>query len=210
MIISKLNRYSLWHLFLITVFSLLWYIFSLVVSMPLAVGAISLVVFQLMFLFYIYNTMRGFDCIIRELSIYIKGKDLFWGLISALINLRLAILIAPLLPEIDSIVDKIPKSLNMTLILLFLSICIIGPLMEELLFRGYLWKILEEKKIKPILILIITSLMFSLFHFELHRSPFLFVSGIIFGYSRFKTGRIGISLSGHIINNVIVFLVSII
>ena len=127
----------------------------------------------------------------------------------AIINLFFAVLIVSFLPEMDSITDKIPQEFNRNFILMFLPACILGPIMEEIVIRGYFWRILELKIKSRLSILIITSLIFALFHFELYRLPVLFVSGIIFGFPRFKSGRLGISIVAHIVTNILVFLVSI-
>jgi len=117
----------------------------------------------------------------------------------------------PFLPERK--IPSIPVLNNSnTLILIVTSIYAIfcAPFIEELVFRGFIWKIFEEKKINNIIILIITSFLFASFHFEIYRFPFLFVAGFIFGLLRMQTTRIGASIVAHTTNNSIVSILGIV
>lgn len=75
------------------------------------------------------------------------------------------------------------------------------PVVEEVVFRGLLWSALEKRGHGQIFTLVVTSAIFSLFHFEPARSPILFMIGIAIGIGRLRTGRIGASIVAHVCIN---------
>lgn len=71
------------------------------------------------------------------------------------------------------------------------------PVVEELVFRGLFWSALEKRGHRPVVILIVTSAVFSLLHLEPTRAPILFGIGLLLGVGRLRTGRIGASIVAH-------------
>jgi len=90
-------------------------------------------------------------------------------------------------------------------VIAFLSVCLTAPLVEELLFRDFIWKIFERKKYSDRKILVVTSVLFALAHLELARLPILLVSGLLLGLLRQRTGRLGASILAHFLTNIIAF-----
>ncbi len=82
-----------------------------------------------------------------------------------------------------------------------ISIKKIGPVTEELVFRGFIWRIFEEKRCNRFSILFVSSLFFAFVHFELSMFSSLFVLGIIIGFLRMRTDRLGASIVVHVIKN---------
>jgi len=102
---------------------------------------------------------------------------------------------------------------------------IVTPVFEEIIFRGYIWRKLEEKQFKSITIIAITSLLFGLFHlagfYEISYATSFFtdapplkeilffkvlvdsVYGILLGYARYKSGNLYLPLIIHSIGNII-------
>lgn len=92
-------------------------------------------------------------------------------------------------------------SLTLWIILFAVLGATLIPVIEELVFRGLLWSALEKRGHGQMFTLILTSAVFSLFHFEPARSPILFVIGLIIGLGRLRTGRIGASIVTHVAIN---------
>lgn len=92
-------------------------------------------------------------------------------------------------------------SLTIWIVLFAIAGATLIPVIEELVFRGLLWSALEKRGHRPLVILLVTSAIFSLFHLEPTRSPILFVIGLVIGIGRLRTGRIGASIITHIIIN---------
>ncbi|MEZ5168517.1 MAG: CPBP family intramembrane glutamic endopeptidase [Acidimicrobiales bacterium] len=71
------------------------------------------------------------------------------------------------------------------------------PVIEELVFRGLFWSALEKRGLRPVPILLVTSVVFAAIHLELLRTPVLIVLGIGLGFCRMLTGRLGPAIVMH-------------
>ncbi|WP_235805528.1 CPBP family intramembrane glutamic endopeptidase [Liquorilactobacillus oeni] len=76
----------------------------------------------------------------------------------------------------------------------------LGPVTEEIIFRGYLLRSLE--KYGSALAITISAYMFGLYHSNFIQSPFAFMVGLVLGYVAITYG-IKWSISLHIFNNFI-------
>jgi membrane protease YdiL (CAAX protease family) len=85
-------------------------------------------------------------------------------------------------------------------IIIILCMALIPAIGEELFFRGVLQKILSEKIDYHVAILV-ASLLFSLFHFELVAFFYRFLFGVILGYLYYYTKNIFPSMLLHFVNN---------
>ena len=86
-------------------------------------------------------------------------------------------------------------------------IAVIAPIIEELIFRGYLYKAWRFTRLGYVGALILISLLFSLAHVDQYHWPsliFLFCFAILMGMAREKTGSVLIPMLLHTINNTIV------
>jgi membrane protease YdiL (CAAX protease family) len=94
--------------------------------------------------------------------------------------------------------------LNQTgiVLVLFVFMAMFGaPIVEEIAFRGMLYGALAKAHINEHLVVVITALVFALFHFEPKRFFILFVIGIILGEVRRRTGSTSAAIVAHIVNN---------
>ena len=91
-------------------------------------------------------------------------------------------------------------SFNMAIFLMF-GIVVLAPLGEELLFRGFLQKFLEEHWNDVTRAVLVTSLFFAI----IHLNPFwliqIYVLGILLGYLAWRTGSIWAGFILHAANN---------
>lgn len=83
----------------------------------------------------------------------------------------------------------------------FFSICIVAPIVEELLCRGVLMKLFE--KYGAAVALISSSLAFTLLHFEARSFFQIFFVGTLFGIFRLYTGSVLITILMHSFNNLL-------
>ena len=83
-----------------------------------------------------------------------------------------------------------------------LSITIMAPLVEELLFRGAIQGHLLRIGIKPFYAILISSLVFGVVHGNPIQIPFAFSFGLILGWLYYRTGNLAISIIGHFINSI--------
>ncbi|TRX53180.1 CPBP family intramembrane glutamic endopeptidase [Thalassomonas sp. M1454] len=88
--------------------------------------------------------------------------------------------------------------------LLVLSICIVAPVFEELVFRGFIYARLQRSVLGKSGSLILTSIIFTLVHSQYQGIELfaLFTFAILLGLIRIKTNNIKYCIAVHMINNV--------
>lgn len=109
------------------------------------------------------------------------------------------------LNNIYNITDRYNNINNERLLINILSSGILGPIIEELIFRGIVYNRLKEiTNIK--ISMFISTIMFSLFHFELSQIFYAFFMGYLFVnvYDSYKTLKA--SIIAHMSANVIITL----
>ena len=82
-----------------------------------------------------------------------------------------------------------------------ISITIMAPLVEELLFRGAIQGHLLRKGMNPWVALFIASAIFGIVHMNPVQILFAFAIGLIFGWLYYRTGSLVPGIIGHFINN---------
>jgi membrane protease YdiL (CAAX protease family) len=86
-------------------------------------------------------------------------------------------------------------------IILFVFVWLIGPVCEELIYRGLLWGALERLKWSRWSVFGLTTVIFAVSHLEPLRTSLLLVIGIPIGLARLFTERLGASIVAHQVNN---------
>jgi membrane protease YdiL (CAAX protease family) len=87
-----------------------------------------------------------------------------------------------------------------SLIAVFTAIVILAPIIEEVFFRGYLFKLLQDKLgDNPAIFL--TAILFSAVHFNIYTFFPILVMGGLMGWARKRTGSVVPSLIFHAMNN---------
>lgn len=94
------------------------------------------------------------------------------------------------------------KSLGILPALLF-AIVILGPIAEEVMFRGVLYRSLVTKSGQEIDAILITSLAWAMLHMQYDALGLLqvFVMGLFLGAMRWKTGSVGLTIIMHMLIN---------
>lgn len=86
-------------------------------------------------------------------------------------------------------------------IVMFLYLWLIGPICEEIIFRGLLWGALERLKWGRWAVFVLSTAVFAASHLEPLRTTLLIVIGIPIGLARLRTGGLGASIVAHQVNN---------
>ncbi|MDE6181451.1 MAG: CPBP family intramembrane metalloprotease [Phocaeicola sp.] len=84
-----------------------------------------------------------------------------------------------------------------------LSIAIMAPLVEELLFRGAIEGHLLKSGKSPRNAILLSSLIFGIIHINPAQVPFAFCIGLVFGWLYYRTGSVVPGMIGHFLNNAI-------
>ena len=82
-----------------------------------------------------------------------------------------------------------------------LSIALLAPILEELLFRGAIQGQLQESGMRPWTAILVSSLIFGVVHMNPAQIPFAFLLGMMFGWLYYRTGSLLPGIVGHVLNN---------
>lgn len=82
-----------------------------------------------------------------------------------------------------------------------ISIAIMAPLVEELLFRGAILNHLRQQGFSPYKSILISAVIFGLIHLNPAQMLFAFLMGIAFGWITWRTGSLIPAIIGHTVNN---------
>ena len=90
----------------------------------------------------------------------------------------------------------------------FISVVVVAPLLEEFLFRGFLYSQLKVSFLKEWGAVALSSLVWTALHFqyEIGILFFLFLFGLFLGYFRIKYNSLLIPVVLHMLNNLVAFL----
>jgi membrane protease YdiL (CAAX protease family) len=86
-----------------------------------------------------------------------------------------------------------------------LSLVVIAPLTEELIFRGLILRGLLART-SPWRAIVISALLFALIHVNPWQFPTAFVAGLVLGWAYFRTGSLTLCMAGHALHNSIALL----
>ena len=82
-----------------------------------------------------------------------------------------------------------------------LSIALLAPILEELLFRGAIQGHLQGVLKHPWVAILIASAIFGVVHMNPAQIPFAFLLGTMFGWLYYRTGSLLPGIIGHVLNN---------
>ena len=90
----------------------------------------------------------------------------------------------------------------------FISVVLVAPVIEEFLFRGFLYSQLRRSFLKDWGAIAVSSLLWTAIHFqyEIGILFFLFLFGLFLGYFRIKYNSLLIPTALHAVNNLLSFL----
>lgn len=136
--------------------------------------------------------MTGRDFLLITV-IFLVGQQLFqwWHLLLEWISNLLGVSLDAILESGNVDTHSVP---------MYLYACLLGPVAEEILFRGLVLRSLQPYGKK--FAIVISSLLFGLFHGNLMQAPFAFVVGLVMGYVAMEY-HIGWAVALHLINNLV-------
>ena len=92
------------------------------------------------------------------------------------------------------------------LILFLIYACFLGPILEEIIFRGFILKSMQ--KYGNLTAIIVSSISFSMFHLNLVQFVNPVLMGIVLAFIAIKSKSIVPSIIAHIFNNTITFIIT--
>jgi membrane protease YdiL (CAAX protease family) len=141
-----------------------------------------------------------------DLGLIAPRTHLRLGFVAGVASLALASVVAWIVTQFTGPLSSTAGDvgLNQTgiVLILFVLMAMFGaPIVEEIAFRGLLYGSLTKAHVNERLVVVITALVFALFHFEPKRFVILFVIGLILGEVRRRTGSTSAAIVAHIVNN---------
>ncbi len=127
------------------------------------------------------------------------------GMISSIIYLTYSTIIKHygiIIPEPDFSFPAQSKYL----ILFLIYACLLGPILEEIIFRGFILKSMQ--KYGNLTAIIVSSILFSMFHLNLVQFVNPVLMGIVLAFITIKSKSIVPSIIAHIFNNTITFIMA--
>lgn len=151
------------------------------------------------------------EMLLDSIKMKFRLKDILPGVIAGISVLILSAVISLILPQKQqSSHDFVFYQMDAVLILYILFTGAIAPVIEETVFRGFLWRIFEKGSVNKYLILLITSFLFAAMHLDLYRFPALFAGGLIYGFLRMKSDSVFSPTVAHVTNNTIIVIMTLI
>ena len=89
----------------------------------------------------------------------------------------------------------------------YLAICIFAPLVEELVFRGAILRVLLDAMRSHWVAIVLSALIFSIIHFNPIQMPHAFFLGLLLGWMYYRTGSIIPGIMLHWVNNSVAYAV---
>ncbi|EPY6470336.1 CPBP family intramembrane glutamic endopeptidase [Clostridium sporogenes] len=104
------------------------------------------------------------------------------------------------IPQSDLVKSAFDELDNAPLLLQFISLCVIAPIFEEIIYRGIMLEQLN-KRCGAVKAILISSLFFGIMHLNVHQAVNGFFIGIVMGFIYIKTDSLMLTMFLHFINN---------
>lgn len=136
------------------------------------------------------------------------GKNIILAIVCALgvssIIIFFLLALNALAPSVMDSYSQIMESsgLGSNLLTTVIYACILGPIAEELMFRGVTQAYLERSNAHAAVVIIFQALLFGIAHMNLVQSSYAVLLGLSLGLFRYKFGNLRITIFAHIVFNI--------
>lgn len=139
-------------------------------------------------------------------------KNFGLGILIFLLALPFAEFLTGLIPTDIPILKNLYESFEVSFTMMldykiaaFITVCILAPILEEIIFRGFVLRGMLQNKVNPIVAIIMSGLIFG----AAHLNPWQFIGagflGIVFGYIYYRTKSLILCIFLHALNNILSF-----
>ncbi len=137
---------------------------------------------------------------ISVISTLLIAFAMLFGL--SFINEFIVLIVGKLGIEITS--PKMPEFSILNFILIVIFVCVLPPIFEEVIFRNIIYKNLSNYG--TIMAILLSSLVFSLYHMSLSQTVYQFIVGVLFALIIYGGGNYILTAFCHFINNLFIVL----
>jgi uncharacterized protein len=184
------------------------------VASPTIWGLVASSVLTLMLLWlYLRRHNHAADIHLNRWSQISLKQTLIWSvglvLLGFIFNLAYEAYVIPgveMQKALQLLFAEFPKT-PVNAVILFLTIAIMAPVIEEIVFRGLLQKSLSLH-LPAAVAIAISALAFAALHLDYYAFPAVFIMGAIFGFIYLKTGSLRVNIVLHVLNNAAAYLLS--
>lgn len=155
-----------------------------------------------------YSSLLAFLCIFLQPKFFTQSVDplLFLKIFALFIFFFLTIDVLSTWIKIPSLSEPIlDDEFKQNRGIFFVTVVVLGPIMEELVFRGAVLGYLHSHSAR-LPALLFSSFLFGLIHFSLDQIVWGSIAGIFLGYAYIKSQNILIPIFFHMLNNGIYFI----
>lgn len=188
---NSTDGFSEWTTNVPTILMLL--LLSPIINIPLLMKATPAKGWKRLFDFWAIKKMKK-----QELMKWLLASIVFW-VITSMIGQTMNLPAEQFMLDIKAAGNSVGM-----MVLISFTLCVIIPIMEELIFRGWLFTKVAQTKLGNIGALILTAIIFTIIHSQYENSVtfiMLLFFGLLLGYTRYKSNNISYSIAIHILFN---------
>jgi hypothetical protein len=130
------------------------------------------------------------------------GLPVYFAFTSVLLSLAGMILPPEIMNEQQQLGFKAGGS-PLDLLLIFVALVLVTPLVEEVIFRGFLWR--AYRRFGAVIAMLLVSGLFAVAHMQVNVGIDVFVLSLILCYVRLKTNSLWPAIIIHALKNFIAF-----
>jgi membrane protease YdiL (CAAX protease family) len=162
------------------------------------IGGLLCQVAAFLFVLYLVLRVHAPNTPIRSLLAIRKSNPWFWllapiiGVCASYPSYKFLELIYSVYPpeeQVEGWLDLFKALSQPEQVVVAIGTVVIAPFMEEVLFRGALYRPMRIDK-SPAVVILVTAFLFAGAHLELQKMPPLFVMGAVLGYMRWASGSL--------------------
>lgn len=143
-----------------------------------------------------------------------EWRDIGWALLGFIVYAIATVLVTYAVKKIFPGIDMeqtqelgFDSVFGLDRLLAFVMFVVIAPLVEEMIFRGFLQTKLRQSKMPLWLVVFVVSFVFAIAHGQLNVAIDVFILAIVLSLLREKTGSIWASVLVHVMKNGLAFYV---
>lgn len=160
----------------------------------MAIGLIlsSLLMLLILHITRLFRLRKGIFTTISLRTLFISTALVF----TSMFVLNIFVQFFPLEDQLETQFDGLSHN-----IFGIISIAFLAPILEEVLFRGAIQGYLTRRMKNPWFAIIISALIFGIFHMNPIQIVYATLLGIVFGWIYYRTGNLLSVIVGHVLNN---------
>jgi membrane protease YdiL (CAAX protease family) len=145
----------------------------------------------------------------KKISIKLIVISFFAGISMVFVSLNIINLLEIFFPKlVEDSLSELTDLININSWLLFIPVVLMAPVVEEVLYRGILFRAFKKEGIRSIWIILISGLVFGIIHLNFVQSTYAAILGVIMALAYYWTKNILVPVIMHFGNNLLAVLLT--